>query len=60
MENTQPVLKVGDTVYLKSGGPAMTVSCLDYLPSMDAQWFDENHVQHSIFNIACLTTADPN
>lgn len=55
--------KDGDVVQLKSGGPKMTVrQCpfktsegVEYPDRAECTWFnDENHLKHSVFNVADL------
>lgn len=51
--------KIGDVVYLKSGGPAMTVSYVED-NSVEAQWFDEkNKVDFKNFPKATITKTKP-
>ena len=51
--------KEGDVVFLKSGGPAMTITDLNNDTSF-CEWFDKHHAFHSksFINIA-LTKEDP-
>ncbi|BDU19971.1 DUF2158 domain-containing protein [Dyella sp. GSA-30] len=52
--------KIGDTVQLKSGGPAMTVSELQEGGRVFCEWFDnkENHQERS-FVASTLDKYDP-
>ncbi|MCK9517342.1 MAG: YodC family protein [Ottowia sp.] len=44
------MLKVGDTVRLKSSGPLMTVNAIDN-DSIKCQWFDGNNsLQEGVFH----------
>lgn len=55
--------KVGDVVYLKSGGPAMTVNAI--APSMIAKalacvWFVGNENKSATYSPDALTKENPN
>lgn len=61
-------MNVGDTVYLKSGSPAMTVQHVersdDYIeaenPRVEALWFTtEGAMIKNTFPAACLINKDP-
>lgn len=50
--------EVGDTVFLNSGGPTMTVKNVDVYDSIDAViciWFDGSNVNKGEFYTATLT-----
>ncbi len=57
--------EVGDVVYLKSGGPAMTVSQEMRIPetedtSLVVHWYDEEgKLQGALFPPECLTMTKP-
>lgn len=52
--------KEGDVVYLKSGGPAMTITELSDDRSSYCEWFDKNQEQQSnSFKNTALTKEDP-
>jgi uncharacterized protein YodC (DUF2158 family) len=50
--------QIGDTVELKSGGPAMTIASLDSsmgVQSAHCQWFDRNgNIQHHFYSVTSL------
>ncbi len=50
--------QIGDTVELKSGGPAMTIASLDSsmgVHSAHCQWFDRNgNIQHHFYSATSL------
>ena len=50
--------QIGDTVELKSGGPAMTIACLDSamgVLSAHCQWFDRNGtIQQHFYSVTSL------
>ena len=50
--------QIGDTVELKSGGPAMTIASLDSamgVLSAHCQWFDRNGtIQHHFYSVTSL------
>lgn len=48
----------GDIVWLKSGGPPMTVNSLDGT-NVNVQWFVGNQFQTASLPAASLTTTDP-
>lgn len=52
--------KEGDVVFLKSGGPAMTITELEDDQVSFCEWFDKHHAFHSksFINIA-LTKEEP-
>lgn len=52
-------IKVGDVVYLKSGGPAMTV--VEKINKFEVKcfWFLEGEVKNSIFNMEALDGKNP-
>ena len=53
-------LNIGDTVWLKSGGPKMTISEPDGT-EYKCQWFnDKKELQFAFFKATDLTTEDPN
>lgn len=53
-------LKVGDVVYLKSGGPAMTVNkVLSERDNAECTWFQDNELKDHIFNQGSLTKENP-
>lgn len=52
--------KAGDIVYLKSGGPAMTVSWVDTQNGrVTCQWFAEHNRNEEIFYPETLTKENP-
>ena len=60
--------KLGDTVYLNSGSPALTVvedldpeaKATDINTSVSVTWFaNRDEVQYSDFPVACLTATKP-
>lgn len=52
------MLKVGDVVQLKSGGPKMTVSEIDE-DNVFCQWFHNNRVQSACFAPEQLKKVEP-
>lgn len=51
---------VGDVVYLKSGGPAMTVHRLiDDRENVECKWFQDDELEVSIFTQGSLTKENP-
>lgn len=51
----------GDTVWLKSGGPKMTINELLEGDEYRCQWFDDKkQLQGRFFKAIALTTEDPN
>lgn len=53
-------LKTGDTVWLKSGGPQMTIHDIDN-DNYSCRWFDEkNKLQRGTFKANDLTKENPN
>lgn len=66
IENEGKEIKVGDIVYLKSGGPAMVVGEIREIgPSgnrghnVTAYWFNEDQIITGLFNPATLTRSKP-
>lgn len=60
MRRTMNEFQEGDVVYLKSGGPAMTITELSENHISYCQWFDKNlELQGSSFNNRVLTKEDP-
>ena len=53
-----PKFKIGDVVRLNSGGPAMTVTCVDS-DRVTCAWFDEAIYRDGTFHPACLTPDGP-
>lgn len=54
-------LKVGDVVYLKSGGPAMTInSKANYGKEWLCTWFVGDEYNKAGFSPEALTTENPN
>lgn len=54
-------IKAGDIVYLKSGGPKMTVGAIDEGREIaECTWFQKNLVENESFYVATLTKKDPN
>ncbi|MNP32106.1 hypothetical protein D3C76_1252710 [compost metagenome] len=53
-------IAVGDTVYLNSGGPKLTVEEI-VTGKATCSWYDSNNdcKQHVKFDVACLTHTDP-
>lgn len=53
-------IKAGDIVYLKSGGPKMTVVSTYVDDSMaECAWFDQNRAEGASFPMEALTKKDP-
>lgn len=53
-------IKAGDIVYLKSGGPKMTVVSTYVDDSMaECAWFDQNKAEGASFPMEALTKKDP-
>lgn len=50
-------LKKGDVVFLKSGGPAMTVTELNDETAF-CEWFDKHHAFHSKSFISIVLTKE--
>ena len=51
----------GDVVYLKSGGPAMTITELSEVHESFCEWFDKNQeLQNGSFKNTTLTKDNPN
>ncbi len=44
---TGHIIGIGDMVFLKSGGPQMTVTDLDFGGKVSCAWFDNNNNVHS-------------
>ena len=51
--------ETGDVVYLKSGGPAMTVQSTNYPHSVTCSWFDGKQVTTNGFRPETLTKKNP-
>jgi len=60
-EVKQAEFKVGDVVWLKSGGPAMTVTAIGELTlRCDVKWFTFEEMEgKSSYPAVCLTHEDP-
>jgi uncharacterized protein YodC (DUF2158 family) len=57
VEKREPKFAPGDIVYLKSGGPKMTVSGADMQVEpgwVNVEWFVDEFVQRDAFDEACL------
>jgi uncharacterized protein YodC (DUF2158 family) len=53
-------IAVGGTVYLKSGGPKMTVSGMGWAPgTVTTVWFDGGRLGSGVFPRECLVTYNP-
>ncbi|WP_151960830.1 YodC family protein [Acinetobacter bereziniae] len=53
--------KEGDVVYLKSGGPAMTITEINDADYVWCTWFDKNQeVQGQAFSKVSLSSKSPN
>ncbi len=60
MREVMSDLKVGDVVYLKSGGPAMTINGqANYGTEWTCAWFTENAYSRADFASEALTTENP-
>ena len=53
-------IKIGDLVWLKSGGPKMTVRRIDDNNKCACTWFDEKKQCEGTFYLEQLTDQDPN
>jgi uncharacterized protein YodC (DUF2158 family) len=51
------MLKAGDVVELKSGGPTMTIEWIDNRGAM-CLWFDGSDAKQKLFSVASLVKAD--
>lgn len=58
---TEEAIKQGDTVYLNSGGPAMTVVVIDGGGSVHCTWTSPHHpgMMRDAFPLACVTKKRP-
>jgi uncharacterized protein YodC (DUF2158 family) len=52
-------IKAGDVVWLKSGGPKMTVKSIDSKQLCKCIWFQHGEIHHCDFEIVTLTKNDP-
>ena len=52
-------LQAGEVVMLNSGGPRMTVVCVDELGIADTTWMDEMQVFTGKFSNEALTIVEP-
>jgi uncharacterized protein YodC (DUF2158 family) len=53
-------IAVGGTVYLKSGGPRMTISSMGWAPgTVTTVWFDGGRLGSGVFPRECLVTYNP-
>ena len=53
-------MNIGDIVYLKSGGPALTIKSVHRCEVADVTWLDGNETLRSAeFPLVCLTKTDP-
>lgn len=48
-------LKIRDLVKLNSGGPLMTVKCINDNAIIDCKWPVDGKVQYGSFPLVCLT-----
>ena len=53
-------IKHGAIVWLKSGGPKMTVNGISAPQKWACSWFLNNKLEHGVFHESALTTTDPN
>lgn len=52
-------MEIGDVVYLKSGGPSMTVQAFPEKDSVQVQWFSGSEPRSAEFPVASLVVDDP-
>ena len=51
-------LRPGDIVQLKSGGPKMTLICVDKFSNWVAEWFDGNDLKQAAFDPEIIERVD--